>query len=441
MVTPKVMIDTPLQYSTVFLGLLLAVAFGGCTLNAQSRGINEDESKVPPYVLPDVLQLADGGRVTTKQAWEANRRPEIFHLFETQVYGRCPGRPDDMKFSVTSTDANALGGRAIRKEVTIQLSKSPDAPQIHMLMYVPKGTKQRPPVFLGLNFSGNQTVNADPGITLHENWVRAEKNGPWVKRLPAESTRGSDANSWPIEKIMERGYAVATFFYGDVEPDDADGFAHGVRAFFPAPASGKPAPDEWGAIAAWGWGISRAMDYLVTDPDVQASKVTVFGHSRLGKTALWAGARDSRFGIVVSNDSGEGGAALSRRWFGETVDRINTSFPHWFCGNYKQYNNHEDKLPVDMHMLIALMAPRPVYVASAEEDRWADPKGEFLSALNAEPVYRLYGLAGLGVAEMPAAEKPVGNFIAYHIRHGKHDITAYDWERYMDFADRHFGRP
>lgn len=430
-----------IQNTVILAGLMVAGVFGGgsSALLAQSQGINEDESKVPAYVLPELLRMADGTRVTTRQGWEEKRRPEIFRMFETQVYGRSPGRPDGMQFVVTATDTNSLGGLAIRKEVTIRLSKASNAPQIHLLMYLPKAVRQRPPVFLGLNFSGNQTVIADPGITLHEQWVRSEKNGPWARRLPAESSRGTDASSWQVEKILQRGYALATFYYYEAEPDDADAYAHSVRAVFPTPDSGKPRPEEWGAIAAWGWGLSRAMDYLQTDPDITASKVALMGHSRLGKTALWAGARDSRFAIAISNDSGEGGAALSRRWFGETVDRINTAFPHWFCGNYKQYSNNEDKLPMDQHMLIALMAPRPVYVASAEEDRWADPKGEFLSALNAEPVYRLYGLEGLGVTEMPAVEEPVGKFIAYHVRRGKHDVTAYDWDRYLDFADRHFG--
>lgn len=431
------------------LGLALVVwsglAFVDRHAPAQPPGTNYDETKVGLYTLPDPLIDTHGEKVATAEAWRTRRRPEIMHLFETYVYGKTPTPPHPIKpvFHAGPDDPNALGGKAVRRQVAIRFNDDPAGPVINLLVYLPReaGPGHRAPAFLGLNFQGNQAVSTDPGITLSTQWQRNGTQGV-VDHRATEASRGAAASRWPVERIVARGYALATAYYGDIDPDYDDGFKNGVQPLFYKPGQTKPAPDEWGSIGAWAWGLSRALDYLETAPEIDAAKVAVMGHSRLGKTALWAGATDPRFAIVISNNSGAGGAALSKRIYGETVAHLNTSFPHWFCDNFTAFNDREFRLPVDQHELIALIAPRPVLISSAEEDKWADPKGEFLAAKAADPVYRLLGTDGLAVTRWPApaVDSLVKSTIGYRIRPGKHDVTTDDWDAYMTFADHHWGR-
>lgn len=406
---------------------------------AQPSGANYDEAKVPAYTLPDPLRLADGTPVRNASDWTSRRRPELLRLFEEHVYGRSPGKPSLPSVTVMETDPRAMGGLATRRQVRVLLDGTPNGPSFEILLYVPNAAPRPAPVFLGLNFSGNHAIHRDPGIRLSTAWI---SDGPGVAAHRAtEAARGSDAAAWPVERILDRGYALATIYYGDIEPDRADGWEEGVRARIGPGAKGPFAPDDWGAIGAWAWSLSRALDYLQTDSDVDGRRVAVIGHSRLGKTALWAGAQDERFAMVVSNESGEGGAALARRKFGERTENITGVFPHWFCGRYRTYAGREETLPLDQHELLALIAPRPLYVASAAEDLWADPRGEFLAAKAAEPVFRLLGAGGLASDEWPVPDRPVGDGMGYHVRRGPHALTAYDWEQYLNFADRHLRPP
>ncbi len=422
------------QLLTLAAGLLACMA-----ADAQSRDTNYDEAKVPKYTLPDVLAMRNGQRVRDAQTWQSRRRPEILELYRREVFGRSPAAPAHLKYEVASVDQHALEGKAIRKQVTVWFSDQPSGPKMDILVYLPAAKKAPVPVFLGLSFEGNQTVCSDPGIKLGEEWVRSPATQSMVKQAAAEKSRGSQAARWQLDQILQHGYGLATIYYGDIEPDFDGGMRHGIRPLFFRAGQTAPAADDWGAIAAWAWGLSRAMDYLEKDPTVDAHRVAVIGHSRLGKTALWAGAQDTRFSIVISNDSGEGGAAITRRNFGERIQDLNTRFPHWFCANFKKYNGREEDLPVDSHMLLALMAPRPLYVASAQEDLWVDPRGEFLGVVNASPVYELFGKQGIGTDQMPGVQQPIMHTVAYHVRAGEHDITAYDWEQYLKFADLQWG--
>ena len=400
------------------------------SINASAQfppGTNVDESKVPPYVLPDPLVMSNGKKVKDTKEWNIVQRPYIYHLFEENVYGRYPTQPVVIHFKIRESSNNALNGMATRKQVRIYLHPTDTTVFTDLLIYLPVSKKTPAPIFLSLNFHGNQAVNKDPAIFPSQNETQISEVAK-----PLDSTRGTD-HYWEIEDIISRGYGVATAYYGDIEPDNKDGWKTGIRTTLKDVL--KIQPEEWSALGAWAWGMSRIMDYLQQDTSIDAKRVVLMGHSRLGKASLWAGASDARFAIVISNESGEGGAALSKRWFGETVKQINDQFPHWFVAAYKKYNDNTDSLPVDQHMLLALIAPRPLYIASAEGDRWADPKGEFLSAVNAGKVYALFGKKGVGTDTMPPVNHSVGNTIRYHIRSGGHAVTLYDWQQYLAFAN------
>ena len=370
-------------------------------------------------------------RFSSVEEWESVHRPVIYNFFENRVYGRVPDRQPVLSYETLRTDS-ALGGKAICKQVAMWVPKM-ETPVL-ILIYMPAKAEGPVPAFLGMNFSGNHQITTDDFVII-------SKNAPLGKDLKSKLDRGASVARWPIEMIIDAGYALATIYRGDIDPDVDDGFENGVHPAFYAPGQTQPAANEWGTISAWSWGLCRVMDYLETEPRIDAKRVAVIGHSRLGKTALWAAASDSRFAMAISNDSGCSGAALSIRRHGETVAKINLQFTHWFCDNYNYYNDNEKALLVDQQGLLALIAPRPVYVASATLDDWADPEGEFLSTLYASPVYELYGKVGLPAKRMPAPDSPIhGGSLAYHIRTGKHNITAYDWEQYIKFADFHFGK-
>jgi unsaturated rhamnogalacturonyl hydrolase len=386
----------------------------GCFLLAGSEvyqlspptAANLDEAKVPASREPDLLRTSDGRLLTSTKDWETLQRPHFYRLFEENVYGRMPERTTKAIWQITSIDSTALAGTAICKELVISFPTpvSDTAASLHVMIWIPRNIGKPVPVFVGYNFGGNATVGG--------------------------------SSQWPLATIIGRGFGVATAWYGDIEPDRPDGWQTGIRTRLSAALQIEP--NEWSAIGAWAWGLDRLADYLVSDRSVDPKKLIVIGHSRLGKTALWAGAGDPRFAIVVSNESGEGGAALSKRDYGETIGIINYKFPYWFSPMYKRYGHNTEMLPLDQHMLLSLIAPRPLYVASAEGDQWSDPQGEFLSARLADAVYGLYREKGIGTDSMPGLSHPTGDFIRYHIRPGKHDITLYDWQQYMDFADWHF---
>jgi hypothetical protein len=372
------------------------------------------DPEMPAYTLPDPLTALDGRKIATAEEWKTIRRPEVLELFRKHVYGRVPDASFEKSVKVVRKDSAAMDGAATLKEVDVAIARGARSLTIRVVLFVPNKAPAPAPAFLLI--CNRPPENFDP-------------------------TRQKKSEFWPAEEAIARGYAIAAFHNADVDPDKHDGFKDGIHGLLDG--AERP-PDAWGTIAAWAWGASRVMDYLETDPDIARDKVAVIGHSRGGKTALWAGAQDERFALVISNDSGCTGASISRRVFKarESVARINKNFPHWFCETYKTYADREEALPVDQHLLVALIAPRAVAVGSASQDLGADPRGEFLSVVHADPVYKLLGRGGLGGTRMAAVGESIhGGAVHYHLREGKHDLNLFDWKAYFDFADRTYGRP
>jgi hypothetical protein len=383
--------------------------------------------------LPDPLVMLNGERVASKDDWFKKRRPELKELFQHYMYGYPPSQSVKIDAKIEREDTHYFGGKATKKEATLRFGPE-GTPPIHLLLVIPNQRAQPAPVFVGMNFNGNHTLVKDPTVPLPTAWVPGRD--PSVKDNRAtDAGRGKDIDVWALEQTIDRGYAVATFYSGDIDPDRKDK-REGVQPHFYKKDQTKAGPDEWGTIMAWAWGISRAVDYLVGDQDLDKNRIAVVGHSRMGKTALVAAAFDDRIALAILLQAGCGGTSPSRGKVGESVERINTAFPHWFNDNFKEFNQHPEKLPFDQHCLIALCAPRPVLLANAQEDQWANPAGQFDMLKAADPVYRLLGADGLDAKEMPPLNTLVDSKLGYFIRPGKHSMTKGDWKIFCDYADK-----
>lgn len=416
-----------------YMAIVMVVCLLCATVAVGRTKITYDETKVPSYTLPALLACNDSTKVTSAAEWEQRRRPEILEFFSKSVYGVTPECELKVKYKVVAKDKRALGGKATALQVMFTFLRGGERQQALALVYYPNArSKQGAPVFIGYNFKGNHSLTDEEWVLYSPYFdALADRNSKLLQR-------GVQKHRWPVEQMIERGYAAVTMCYHDIYPDKAKGGAESslLRLLPVTEEEGS----RWQAIGVWAYGLSRIADWVERQPWANARQMCVVGHSRQGKAALWAGAQDERFKVVISNNSGCGGAALSKRVMGENVEYITRRFPHWFCRDFRQYGDREAELPFDQHQLLALVAPRHLYVASASLDQWADPKGEYLSAFHASPVYKLYGMQGLTSEQMPAVESPIMNAVGYHIRRGKHDITPYDWGNYLDFCDRVFRR-
>ena len=388
--------------------------------------------------LPDPLTTFDGRKVETRDQWEKERKPELKALFQHYMYGSFPA-PVPVSAQERRSDPAALGGKATLREITLKLG--PKGYPLNLLLVVPNKRSGPSPVFLGLNFTGNHTLVNDPAVALPTTWMRQGKGDEVVNNRATEKGRGKNIGTWALEQSIDRGYAVATVYYGDIFPDKAD-FNDGVFLLFHPAQPGQKSPGDTlpGAITMWAWGLHRVIDYLVTVPELDKSRIAVTGHSRLGKTALLAAAFDERIALAIPHQAGCGGTGPSRSKNpkAESVQRINTSFPHWFDDNFKKFNEANDRIPFDQNCLVALCAPRPVLYTNGIEDQWANPDGQFEMLKAASPVYKLCGAEGVGATEMPPLGKLVDTRLGYYIRSGPHVSDPDYWKTFLDYADKYF---
>lgn len=396
--------------------------------------VNYTEAKVGEYTLPDLLVTNEGEPVRNAAEWYNKRRPELLRIVAENQFGRAPGKPAAMQFDVFEKSGSAFDGKAIRRQVTIRIGEGAASRAVELLIYLPANATGPVPLLLNISFMANNlTVNDDE---VKQGWVWDREHG---KRVPAE--KGRWPARLPVLPTLDRGLAIATFNYTDVDPDAPGALHHGVRQLYLTAEHPEPAANEWGTISAWAWGISRIVDYFETDADVDAKRIAITGVSRLGKTVLWAGANDTRIAAVIASCSGEGGAALGRRNYGETIAHMSapTRYFYQFAANYHNWSDDPNQAPMDSHMILALIAPRPLLLQTGTTDKWSDPKGEFLAAIAATPVYELLGAHGIADQPLPPAGQLVGDTLAYYMHEGGHGLVPGDWDVYLDFLEKQLG--
>lgn len=395
--------------------------------------VNYDESKTGVYQLPDPLIMENGVAVDNAEAWINKRRPEIVALFESEQFGRAPER-EPLNAELFDEGTPVFDGKATRKQVTLYFTDDTLNNKADLLIYLPAEAAKPVPLFLMISFMPNSLTVDDPGVRPGFIWNREKE------RVPVQIDQGRRFSSLDVMKFIEAGIGVATIYYGDIEPDFPEGISHGIRGYYLAENEKWPSPDEWGTISAWAWGLGYAMDYIESDPDIDSKKVALHGVSRLGKTVLWAGALDERFAMIIASCSGEGGAALSMRDYGETIGHMiaPSRYYYQFSGNRAKYAENPQSSPIDAHMLISLIAPRPLLLQTGTTDGWSDPKGEFLAAVAVEPVYNLFDKKGLETDVMPEADRPIFNDIGYFMHTGGHGTLPGDYDLFIEFMRKHF---